>query len=442
MANTFTDRSVAALPKPSPQQRQRDYWESKSGLGVRVSYGGTKTFIVRYRIASGQRRRFKLGEYPDMTLEKARREAGIKRGEVFAGRDPAAEREAERSPADTFLALAIDYMENHAKPHKKSWRDDQRNIDNELSALKPKKLGDIKRRDVHALVFAIAGAPRRKPAQALAVLGLLHKMFAYGLATDRYGLDFNPAHGVARPGKKGQRTRVLTDAEIRELWQALSETPETAPILANGQRATRLQPDLNDGMKLRLLTAQRGGEIFSMRWADLDFDQAVWTIPAEVAKNGSLHVVPLASDALAILQARYTPGATGYVFARASRRTGEPIDMVKIGRKAANYLVKGRSPRKQTTRRKLTGPGITFPHFTGHDLRRTAATRMAEAGISHEHIARVLNHRQSGPAATAVYNRHGYLAEKRAALLAWERRLRQIITNAPANNVVSFSQAV
>lgn len=65
--------------------------------------------------------------------------------------------------------------------------------------------------------------------------------------------------------------------------------------------------------------------------------------------------------------------------------------------------------------------------FRGHDLRRTAATKMAEAGVPRDHIAKVLNHVEGGPAATRVYDRYGYDAEKRSALDRWARRLAAII---------------
>jgi integrase len=69
--------------------------------------------------------------------------------------------------------------------------------------------------------------------------------------------------------------------------------------------------------------------------------------------------------------------------------------------------------------------------FRGHDLRRTAATGMAEAGIAREHIARVLNHVEGGARATKIYDRYSYDAEKRVALETWERRLRAILNDKP-----------
>jgi integrase len=153
-----------------------------------------------------------------------------------------------------------------------------------------------------------------------------------------------------------------------------------------------------------LLTAQRGGEVLGMRWAEVDFSDGCWTIPEERSKNGLSHRVPLSKPALALLEKeRLLRGESSWVFPSASGLS--PL----AGIQKAIQRVRRRA-------------GIDL---RGHDLRRTAASNMASMGIPRLVIARVLNHVETG--VTAVYDRHSYDREKREALEAWGRRLEEIV---------------
>lgn len=438
----FTAIGVKALPLPSAEKKQKDYWDSgtgaQRGLGLRISFGGTKTWLVRYR-ANGQRRRLKLGEFPAMSLADARTAAQDALHKVQVLKlDPAASKKADKG-AGTMAAVCHDYLERYSKPRKRSWKEDERIIARDIVPYLGKlKVRDITRRQIRERVTAILD--RDAPIMANAVQSLIHGILRY--ATDEEMIDANPAAGMRKPAPKPSRDRVLTDSEIRELWTALSQSSAHAPKLADGRRATRLAPDLAAGMRLRFLTAQRGGEIFSMKWTDLDLASATWTIAADVAKNGVATRVPLTAPALAVLteRRRVTAPDSIYVFERLDSR-GERVHMVKLARKAAHYLVHGRCPRKTVTRRRQqVGPGVSF-HFRGHDIRRTAATLMARAGVSHEIIARVLNHLQAGPASTAVYNRWHHDVEKRQALEKLATILDDIINAPDTAAVLPFAAA-
>ena len=162
-------------------------------------------------------------------------------------------------------------------------------------------------------------------------------------------------------------------------------------------------PHIAAAFRLRLITAQRGGEVHGMRWEDVDLDGRWWTIPGSVAKNGLAHRVPLsdlAMDVLVGLRERQTikMAASPYVLSAAAR-----------------------DPR----RRRPTLARLGLSDFRGHDLRRTAASRMASAGCPRLVIGKVLNHAE--PGVTAVYDRHTYDAEKREALQTWARSLRALL---------------
>ena len=153
--------------------------------------------------------------------------------------DPAQVRREARD-ADTFGDLAQLYLDKHAQVKKRSWREDLRIIRSELFPLwKGRRAREIRRRDVRELVEAIAERPA--PIMANRVLALIRKMFNFAIA--REVVDFNPCAQLERPGKERQRSRVLTDEEIRTFWKKLD--PEPVEFAA--------------AFRLRLITAQRGG---------------------------------------------------------------------------------------------------------------------------------------------------------------------------------------
>lgn len=151
-----------------------------------------------------------------------------------------------------------------------------------------------------------------------------------------------------------------------------------------------------------------------MRWEDVDLDRGWWTIPAHQSKNGQPHRVPLTDTVKELLEARrkIDPDAR-WVFENV-RGLG-PV--THRGKKAAAAL---------SRRLKVA--------FRAHDLRRTAATMMAQAAVPHAHIARVLNHIEAGPSATRVYDRYQYDKEKRRALVALEKRLTKVLDAKPATS--------
>ncbi len=394
MVMNLTARSVANL-KPGASAF---YVVDKTGLALRVGaaqHGGVKTWSVRYRIGRTQRR-VTLGSYPALTLKGARKGALDALKNVSAGVDPATAKQARRE-ADTFAELATDYIDKHAKPKKRSWRNDQRILDTEvLPHWKNRPAKAITRRDVRELIDGVA---KRGPILANRVRALLSKLFNIAIQLDI--VETNPVTGTARPGVEKQRDRVLTEDEIRQLWTA---TEGMTPIMAAV-------------FKLRLITAQRGGEVIHMRWQDLDLVNGWWTIPSAHSKNKLPHRVPLAPSALDILTAlRAAVDAT--------KHSTEPI-FVMVG---------ARGNRQRGTAAKA----FALTDFKGHDLRRTAASMMASSGTQRLVISKILNHVESS--VTAVYDRHGYDGEKRIALDAWARTLTQILEHKEGANVLAFAK--
>jgi integrase len=218
---------------------------------------------------------------------------------------------------------------------------------------------------------------------------------------------------------------VLGDDELRKLWVSLElrakpvePADEGEDAQDDGEKKPRITPATAQAFQVQLLTAQRPGEVRSMRWSEVDLESRWWSIPATVAKNGQAHRVPLSKGVVEILTARREAGSEGAIFVFENRPGSGSV--AHRGKKAASVLCRS----------------LTF-EFRAHDLRRTAATRMAEAGIPRDHIAKVLNHVEGGPAATRVYDRYNYDAEKRDALDRWARGLAAIIEG-KTKKVVAF----
>ena len=394
----LTDRQVRAV---APRQTPIDVRDGHTrGLILTVLPSGRRQFGIRYRYR-GKQRRFVLGDYPELTLTQARRRARKQQVAIADGGDPAGERRATKEArTDTVAALAADYLTKHARKFKKSAYEDERMLRvNVLPVWGDRSVRDLTRRDVRALIEDIA---ERAPIMANRTLALVSKMLNF--AIDHDWIDANPAARVDKPSPEVSRDRVLDDDEIRRVWRLLSTT-------TNGDDEDHppwpASPAFAAVIKLRLLTAQRGGEVARMRWSDVDVETGWWTIPGSDTKNGQPHRVPLVARALTIITEQpHTASASVFV--------GGGRTWLDRAKKAPSIIA-----------RTL---GIDF---RGHDLRRTAATRMAAAGILREHISRVLNHVEAGPRATRVYDRYSYDREKREALEIWARALDAILTGKP-----------
>jgi integrase len=378
----MTERTLYSLKAKTEQQA---FWdENLPRFGVRVSLAGRKTFCIRYRV-NGKRRRMSLGRFPYIKLGEARDHAKELFGQIARGIDP----QDEPDEGITFGELAEQYLELHAKRKKRSWREDERMIRRELMPEWGSLLSkDIQRRDLIGILDRIMD--RGAPTTANRTRALVSKMFNFGI--ERQLVSHNPVFGVSKPAPERRRDRFLSEDEIRTLWNHLA---------AEGSVMART-------FMVRLLTAQRGVEVMSMRWEDLD--DSWWTIPAGVVKNKMQHHVPL------------------------SRQTRQVIDSLRPLNGRAEWVFA--SPKKSD--RPITWPVWTCRRlcdrigfrFVPHDLRRTAATHMARMGVQRIVLAKILNHADNG--VTAIYDRSTYDREKQEALTMWGDRVEMIVRSRPS----------
>lgn len=392
-----------------PEKGREEYSDTgQRGLVLRVG-AETKTWFCKYRVLGDRKiRRIKIGRYPSISYSTAKKVARSIIVKADNGKDPAAEKQSKRHEeltAPTFKTIAEIYIEYHAKRHKRprSIAEDQRILEKDLlPAWEKMKAADIKRRHVINLLDDIA---ERGPVMANRTLALASTIF--NVACDRELVDNNPCYRIKKPGgKEDSRDRVLSEEEVRAVWMAFYN----------------LRPKMKYLMQMRMLTGQRGGEVCSMSWADIDFDEKVWTIPVHFTKNGKAHRVPLSRQVVAVLEEIKNFLARDNE--RLVKRGKEPINsdwVFPSNHGSTTGHIRNVQKAAQQVQRES---GV--PDFRLHDMRRTVASMMAEMGVPEFNIGRVLNH--SSESITGVYNRYQYDEEKRRALQKWADRLEMLVT--------------
>ncbi len=339
-------------------------WDDKvSGLGVRIYPSGKKHFFLSYR-TKGRKRLYTIGKYGDpLTLEMARKKAGILKAAIIDGEDPLRHRQEELA-APTVKELAKKYLSDHAERHKRpaSVRADRAMIDNIiLPRLGSRKVADITFADVDALHARLKATPHR----ANRVVALLSKMFA--LASTRWrdwsGLDHNPAKGIEKYPEES-RERYLSAPELGALTKALTSHPNQS--IANA-------------IRLLILTGARRGEVLGATWDQFDLDEGVWVKPSAHTKQKREHRVPLNAPALQLL--------TEMRSATEGENTAESEFVFPAGR-GNNHLTEIRKVWKTVCEE----AGITGCRV--HDLRHTYASILASSGLSLLVIGQLLGHTQ------------------------------------------------
>jgi len=428
----FTDKGIQALKRR--KARYEVVEDGGTGLAVRVSIKGAKTFSYLYRFG-GKPRRMTLGVYRDrgldgsgsaaahdqrglpyLTLADARVRLAEAKRKRDGGIDPGAEavkgHKAERK-AQTVSDLIDGYIEKYAKRHKRasSAAEDERMLNKDVRpSWGDHKASSITRADVLELLDEVVA--RGSPIAANRLLAVTRKMFRWAV---RQGIvPTSPAFEIDRPGgKEAARDRVLMLNEIAEVWQAAGE----------------LNRPYSQLVRLLLVTGQRRGEVAGMSRRELELDAKLWTIPRTRTKNGLDHEVPLAPLALDVLNPLLGVGDSQFLFT-SGRRGDQPIREFKNAKRRLDTLI-------LDARRQRAGDpaqAVPMPHWTLHDLRRTMRTGLSKLRLDPEISERVINHVPAGVRRT--YDVHAYRDEKREVLNAWAEHLQHLIDTAAANNIV------
>lgn len=381
-----------------PPDKRVARFSDSGGLYLEVSQAGSKRWFWKYYHLSKEKR-LALGSYPEVTLKQARFARDDARKLLSTGVDPVQQRKADKavarvSSANTYEAVAREY---HALKERE-WSDayatkwlrmSEANLFPYIGALPvdsitpPMVLETLRRTERQG---------KRETAHALRQYA--GQTFRYAISTGRATVDpTTPLKDALQAVLVRHMAAVLTPAEAGQLLRDIE--------IYNGSPITR------EALLLSALTFQRPGEIRQMEWAELDFDKALWTIPAEKMKrtkqaklSGRPHYVPLSPQAIASLE-RLKPltGHHKYVF--------------------PSLLGEGRCMSENTVNTALRRMGYDNETMTAHGFRAMARTLIVEnLNINPEVIEAQLAHGKSGPLGMA-YDRAQYMAQRRDMMAKW-----------------------
>jgi len=401
MKTTLTDAKISGLK--SPETGQKELSDSKvPGLRLRIGSSGAKTFILRKRIGT-KTKNMTIGRYPALSLSDARKRARTLINDIETTGVPAL---VPTSRTKTIRALWPAYEKAKA---------DLRSIDTIRSIFDRHilpKLGDriadtVKRSEVTSFVDGID-----KPIMARLVLAQLSSFYTWAMPR-LDNLEYNPCRDAGRPPKSKRRTRTLTEAELKTLWQVLES--EGFPW--------------RQGVKLLILTGQRRNEVFAADRSEFDLDARTWTIPAERAKNDKTHIVPLSAAAIEIIESVPIIDDSPKLFPAFRNSKNSPSGFSKVTERLRGK-VDGLLDR--------TDSDI----WTLHDIRRTVATGFQRLGMRFEVTEATLNHISGSKGGIAgVYQTHDWAEEKCTALNAWAIEVDRIVTGAKFDNVVKLGNS-
>jgi integrase len=395
-AISLTFRSIEALRPTERPYRVPDL--RCIGLAVRVSPNGLKTWDLAYRIrGSGKVRRVSLGRVKDVSLEKARERANELTSAARGGRDILMEEEESRAAAASRLTvenLIALYVHRRVTGRLRTASEIERRLNRGLKPILSRHADDIRRRDIRALLDAVADQGIEREAEKRRQT--VGAMFRWALSQDIVETD--PTAGLKAYDPGTPRDRVLTVNEIKALWMWLD---------------TNVLPhNAADILKLQLLTGARCGEISGLHTEEIDCVQWTWTLPAARSKNKRPRVTPLVGTTRQIIQTRLATITSGPFF---TAETGNILNSANVG----NYL-HTRTDQLPTNK------------FTTHDLRRTVATMLAEMGIPLDLVAAVIGHEANGKETRTLirhYIRTDMIDRKAHVLHAWNDRLAYIVSD-------------
>jgi integrase len=417
----LTEEGVARLSPPDAGTV--DYYDAgMPGLVLRTNYGGRKVWRALYYVSTvaksgkkaGQRIRMptthELGTYPVLKLKEAR-----ERARQFLA-DP--QKALAQVESGSFKDVAENFIKRHVEANKlRTGNGIKRLFDVYIYPhWQHKPFRDIRRGDVADLLDRIEDNNGSR--QADVVLAVIRKMMRwYAARNDDYAVPVVP--GMKRHNG-GKRARILDDDEIRAVWQACDEASTFGALV-----------------KTLLLTAQRRDKVATMQWSDLK--DGVWTIQSEAREKSNAGSLKLPQAVLDVLAAQPRIAGNPHVFPGVLRQGRRRKDgALPTTPPAFNSFSQRKYELDEKLSQRKNARGEKLPDmkpWTIHDLRRTAKSLMARAGVRPDISERVLGH--AIPGVEGVYDRHSYADEKAEAL----QRLADLVAtilNPPEGNVVAL----
>jgi len=358
----FSKTEIAKLAVPVGRKRDIYQDEKVRGLYLYVTQSGHKAFYCVRRVGP-KAEQIRLGAFPDMTVEWARRETEALNARIAKGENPAEARRAKRAEP-TFEELFDWWFENHvlargrAEAYRMELLRQRKTYLKEFLSVKAPDLTRTLVREWHTRLGKTA------PYVANRSLATIRAVFNKAIAHERINCA-NPAVGI-EAHQEYERERRLLPGEVGKFLEAVAAEPD---------------PDIRDLVLLALFTGARRSQVMEMRWDALDLEARTWFV--RKTKNGNQQILPLEDQEIEILKARHANRGRGpWVFP---------------GQGATGHLI---NPNKGWDRiRKAAG----MEDLRLHDLRRTFGSFMADAGVSLNVIGGALNH--LSPSATKIYAR-------------------------------------
>jgi integrase len=387
LRTTASVRALLTRLGPLPAGYDKVHFDDElPGYGLRVRGSGVHSFMVQYARA-GVSRRIVIGKLGSIDPGKAYAGAKDLMARVRLGQDPAAAREHARArELETFGALLPRFLERQkAKQKARSYEETERHLMKHSKPFHRRPVESLDRRTIGAQLAEIE--KNNGPAASNRVRASMSTYFMW-LAREGY-VDSNPVAFTNKAVEGGAREHVPSDDDLRIIWQALPSDDQYGPLV-----------------KLLLLTGARRDEIGSLRWSEIDLDEAIITLPPPRTKNRREHLVPLSAPALALLAAQ--PRRTG--------ADGAPRDHVFGNGAERGYQGWSKSKTELDAR---IGQGVT--PWVLHDFRRALSTALHDRFGVPPHVVEVILGHVSGHKAgvAGVYNKAAYLEERERALERW-----------------------
>lgn len=373
----------------------------RDGLSIRIRTTGHMSWVFRYRY-NAKAQKIVLGAYnqntPDsgISLKKARITVSKYKSLLEEDNDPKQwieEQLREKRQKKTVKEVIDEFIERVLMVNRKRPKQPIRMLNTDVLPIIGKRfIADISRKDILKVTDVMVN--RGAKVGANRTVTLLKQLFDY--AESREYIVSNPVLGLKAihiGGKEISRDRVLDLSELTILLNSLSEW--------NTHQSNKL------AVHFVLSCGQRIGAVFSAKWADIDFKERIWTIPASsehyFTKSDEERKLPLSSLMIELLaKQREFSGNSEFVWPAVTN----PLKV----------MIK--DTLSSVIQRNNFGE---LDHWTAHDLRRTVVTHMAEMSIPFQVSEKIVGHKMAG--VMAVYNRYNYLEEQRDALNQWAKRI-------------------
>jgi integrase len=386
-----------------------------NGLALEVTPGGSKLWRWRYRFA-GKARMLALGAYPSVSLEAARKKRNDLGKLLADGIDPSAQRREARETAalstdGTFAAAVERWKDDELAPKSEEYRlNVTRMLDRDvLPYIGARPMTEIKPRELIAVFERIRS--RGVDETARRARSIVGQVYRYAIRRGLADVDpTQPLRGERRAQPIKHFAAFTNPADVARLMQAVYDYKGT--------------PEVRAALKLSALLFQRPGEIRRMQWTEIDFEAAQWRYV--VSKTNTPHIVPLCSQALAVLR-ELRPLTDGGL----SLKPDAPRYVLPSPKSRLRPL------SENAVRVALRNMGFTNDEMTAHGFRAMARSLLAELGWKPDAIERQLSHKASGPLG-AAYDRAAYLDERKAMMSAWADYLDTLRTR---SNVVALRTA-